>query len=262
LRLFKSQEEKAQIAAAENEYAELVRELRSEDTTHVRAVARSFRDGASSREVLSEKERLRLNDAAFSQYAENVLADDHLTIDEEIAFNEVLAALDIPIDRLADKHLDVMQRLTIARANDGRLEPVADPHLMPKKNEVVYSETSASLMKEAVQREWRGASSGFSFRIAKGVRYRTGQVRGHSVVVGTQLVAEDDGILAITSQRAAYMGSRKTMEFPYSKLMNVEVFTDGIRFHSSNRQRTPLFAVGNGEVVAATLNAAIQRLED
>jgi hypothetical protein len=44
--------------------------------------------------------------------------------------------------------------------------------------------------------------------------------------------------------------------------MNVEVFTDGIRFHASNRQRTPLFAVSNGEIVAATLNAAMQRLED
>jgi hypothetical protein len=70
------------------------------------------------------------------------------------------------------------------------------------------------------------------------------------------------GSFRSTSQRAAYLGSRKTMEFPYAKLMNVEVFTDGIRFHASNRQRTPLFAVSNGEIVAATLNAAMQRLED
>jgi hypothetical protein len=57
VRLFKSQEERAQIAAAENEYAELVRELQSGDPTHVRAVAQSFRDLASSRDVLSETER-------------------------------------------------------------------------------------------------------------------------------------------------------------------------------------------------------------
>ena len=42
------------------------------------------------------------------------------------------------------------------------------------------------------------------------VRYRVGQTRGHSVVVGTQLQPEDSGILAITSSRAAYLGSHKT----------------------------------------------------
>ena|SRR5690348_11570019 len=81
--------------------------------------------------------------------------------------------------------------------------------------------------------------------------------------VGTELQVADNGTLSITSKRAAYLGSRKTMEFPYSKLMNVEVFTDGIRFHASNRQNTPLFTLGDGmgEVVAATINAAMQRLD-
>ena len=35
-------------------------------------------------------------------------------------------------------------------------------------------ETSAALMKEVAVREWRGASQGVSFRVAKGVRYRVG----------------------------------------------------------------------------------------
>jgi hypothetical protein len=127
-----------------------------------------------------------------------------------MAFDEVAAALEIPPEDYGDKYHDLGVRLLIARANDGRLEPLANPNLIPKKNEVVYFETSASLMKEVVQREWRAGSTGYSFRIAKGVRYRVGQTRGHSVVVGTQLQPEDSGILAITSSRAAYLGSRKT----------------------------------------------------
>jgi hypothetical protein len=261
VKLFKSAEEKAQIAAAQDEYAELVRELANQDPARVRAATQSFRDKQASLSVLSDKERRRLSEQAFRQYFETVLADDHLTIDEEMAFDEVSAALEIPTEDYADKYHDLGVRLLIARANDGRLEPLADPNLITKKDEVVYFETPASLMKEVVQREWRSGSSGYSFRIVKGVRYRVGQTRGHSVVVGTQLQPEDNGILAITSSRAAYLGGRKTMEFPYSKLMSVEVFTDGIRFHASNRQRTPLFALGNGDLVAATLNAAMQSLD-
>jgi len=38
------------------------------------------------------------------------------------------------------------------------------------------------------------------------------------------------------------------------------VFKDGIQFHMSNRQTAPLFKLANGEVAAATVNAAVQRL--
>src|SRR4051794_9864191 len=96
---------------------------------------------------------------------------------------------------------------------------------MAKRNEVVHAELAAGLMREVVLREWQSGSSGYSFRIAKGISYRVGQTRGRSVVVGTELRLEDSGVLSITSQRVAYLGERKTMEFPYAKLMGMEVFT-------------------------------------
>lgn len=41
------------------------------------------------------------------------------------------------------------------------------------------------------------------------------------MVLGTELVVEDSGFLAIASQRAVYVGSRKSIEFAYSKLLNM-----------------------------------------
>ena len=58
---------------------------------------------------------------------------------------------------------------------------------MAKKGEVVHFETAAGLTKEVTLREFRGGSQGVSFRIAKGVRYRVGSMRGHMVTVGTQI---------------------------------------------------------------------------
>jgi hypothetical protein len=94
------------------------------------------------------------------------------------------------------------------------------------------------------------------------VSYRTSAIRGKSVVVGTELQVADSGVLAVTSQRIAYMGN-KTMELSYAKLMNMDVFSDGVRVHVSNRQNAPLFKVdpGVGEVIAATVNAAMQKVE-
>ena len=39
----------------------------------------------------------------------------------------------------------------------------------------------------------------------------------------------DTGILAVTSERAVYVGTRKTVEMPYSKLVNLTVYPDGLR---------------------------------
>jgi hypothetical protein len=56
------------------------------------------------------------------------------------------------------------------------------------------------------------------------------------------------------------MGSLKTVDMPYSKLVNLTVYSDGIVFHVSNRANAPLFTIAGGtDVVAAVVNAAAQR---
>ena len=111
-------------------------------------------------------------------------------------------------------------------------------------------------------KEYRGGYHGVSIPIGKtGVRYRVGGVRGRMVQVGTQLQVADTGLLAVTNKRAVYMGSRKTIDMPLAKLVNLNVFTDGVQFHMSNRVNPPLFQTDQSEIVAALVNAAAQRLE-
>ncbi len=62
----------------------------------------------------------------------------------------------------------------------------------------------------------------------------------------------------ITSQRAIFVGSKRTVEMPYSKLRGLGVFVDGIEFHMSNRTNAPFFRVEHGEAVATALSAAFQ----
>jgi hypothetical protein len=227
-----------------------------------------FRASVSS-PALSDRERnglmkswARAQDNVFRAYAETVLADDHLTVQEELSFFDLSEALGVDDEALGTTYRDVLFRLVVARANDGRLSEIEEPRLLRKGDEAVYLETQAALMKEVAIREYQGGYGGFSFRVAKGVRYSTGRTRGRSVVVGTELQIADVGILSVSSKRLAFIGERKSMEFPYAKLMSFEVYSDGIRLHASNRQTTPLFKLESGDVVAATLNEAMQRFED
>jgi hypothetical protein len=119
-------------------------------------------------------------------------------------------------------------------------------------------------MKEVAIRQWQGGYSGFSFPVGKtGIRYRVGATRGHSVEVGTRLNVADTGLMSVTNKRVVYAGSRQTVEMPYSKLVNLTVYTDGLQFHLSNRVNAPIFTMAQGvHVVAAIVNAAAQRAND
>jgi len=207
----------------------------------------------------------RMNRDAIKRFVLQALSDDYLTEQEEAGIVHNAALLGEDHRALALEDPDLGQRLVIAQVNAGRLQPIASPQLICKRGEVVYLEWPAQLLKTVVKREFRAGYSGFSFPIGKtGIRYRVGGARGHSVVVGTEVAVDDSGILSISSQRTVFIGGAKTMEMPYSKLVNLSVFSDGVQFHQANRVNAPLFRLGipgshSGELVAALVQAAVQQ---
>jgi hypothetical protein len=198
-------------------------------------------------------------------YAETSLADDLITDEEE----EHLATL---LERLTggtpigpdSKFFDIGRRVRIAAANAGRLPEIEPQHLILKQGEVAHIELNAMLQKEVTlsHREYKGGGAGVSVRVAKGVRIRTGGGRGvgYTVVDGTQMQTEDEGILAVSSQRLVFLGGRKTIEVPYTKIAALNVYTDGLTVSATNRQRTMMFVGFDGPVVAAYINAASSEL--
>jgi hypothetical protein len=257
MKLFRSREEREARAAASETYRAQLDRLDAHDLASTRTAIQMIRQTTDTG-VFSDGEVRDLNTSAFIRYATSALEDDHLTTEEEDALNQLIAGLGLSVSDLATTHPDVWTRIVVARINDGRIWAIdEDSHLMAKPGEHVLNESAATLMKEVVDREFRGGSRGVSIPIAAGVRFRTGSFRGHSVVVGTHLVAEDQGVLSVTTTRAVFIGNRKTVEMPYAKIVGME-FTDGIRFNVSNRQKAPLFRADNVEVLAATINKVMQ----
>ena len=172
-----------------------------------------------------------------------------------------MSVLSLGWDDLRSQNPELVERIAISGINGGDLPEVTSPSILAKRGEIVHLEHAANLMKEVAVRQYQGGYSGFSFPVGKtGIRYRVGGSRGHSVEVGTRLNVADTGTLVITNKRAVYVGTRKTVEMPYSKLVNLKVYRDGIQFHLSNRVNAPLFKMtSSSEIVAAVVNAAAQR---
>src|SRR5207245_3262752 len=108
----------------------------------------------------------------------------------------------IELNPYMNEHAAMQDRVTIARTNAGRLPGAKPPyHILVRPGEEVLLVAYASMLKEVADRAWQGGSSGFSFRIAKGVRYRTGGTRGHMQQVGRKLVVTGAGWLSVTASR-------------------------------------------------------------
>lgn len=84
-----------------------------------------------------------------------------------------------------------------------------------------------------------GGSQGFSFRVAKGVRYHVGASRGHFIPGDEVQSVIDQGTVTVTTQRVVFTGSKATREWTFAKLLDTEISQDRslVLIHVSNRQK-------------------------
>jgi hypothetical protein len=85
-----------------------------------------------------------------------------------------------------------------------------------------------------------GGYSGFSFRVAKGVRYHVGGTRGHYEAGAEQPTVIDTGTATITDQRVVFQGAKQTREWAFTKLLGYQHFDvpPWTAIQVSNRQKT------------------------
>jgi hypothetical protein len=188
------------------------------------------------------------------------IADDVLTSQEEDRLFALATAMGLDMQGLRDHNFELFEEVVVAGINSGRLPSMPAAPMLLKRGEIAYGSFGCELMKEVTLREFRGGSQGVSIPLGAGVRYRVGAFRGHSVVVGTNLVAEDHGVLCVTSTRSVFAGQKKTLEFRHDRLVGVQQYTDGLRMNVTNRQAASLFRMFQGEspmIAAALVTAAV-----
>ena len=197
----------------------------------------------------------------FAEAVRRAVHDDALDSPDSALLEQVSHALGTSVEELRQQSPEVFDELVIGQINDGRIPVVSEPPILTKRGEKVHGVFRADLLKEAAVREFHGGSSGVSVPLGMGIRYRVGAFRGRSEVVGSELVAQDTGVLAVTSTRTVFSGQRKTLEFRHDRLVDLQQYTDGLRFNVSGRQTASLFrfAGGSSPSVAAALIAAVRQ---
>lgn len=115
----------------------------------------------------------------------------------------------------------------MSQITDGTLPTMLATKVLTRPGEVTHFASSATLLKHQSTGMKMGGG-GISFYVAKGVRINTGGGRSKPV---KDWIPVASGELALTSQRAVFVGDFKSFESPWAKLTHVEAMGDALVFH-------------------------------
>jgi len=179
---------------------------------------------------------------------------------EEVELEEMLRSLGISEANLPEKTrqnlLDVRMLTILAQG----ILPTIQVNILLKGGEVCHFAIPAQLLEELSKTRYVGSSSGVSFRVAKGVTFRTGSFRGTPIRESYQKVT-DTGILYVTNKKVIFVGQKKNATYPLNKIVDITKYTDGIRFQKENESKARVFLIDRSahiDAIGMIVSALIQ----
>lgn len=112
-----------------------------------------------------------------------------------------------------------------------------------KSETVLWVFHNVDYLTEVTRREFQAGSSGMSFRIAKGVYYRTGNSRGRTVTSKSMEVV-DSGIMGITTKHIYWAGQQgfgnsKSFRIRLNRIVSLDDYSDGIGIMRDTQRAKP-----------------------
>ena len=195
---------------------------------------------------------------------ENALDDHLLSAEEEDRLTAYVHQFN-----LSQKELDsegaftrMIQAAVIRDAQNGvmttRVSLQGHPFNFQKSETLAWIFQNVEYYEQKVRRERQGNYGGISFRVAKGVYYRTGGFRSRPL---EHTVTEhvDSGLLGVTTKHIYFSGSNKKFRIPYSRIVAFDPYSDGIGITRDSASAMPqTFKIEDGWFIYNLVTALAQ----
>lgn len=187
---------------------------------------------------LSQEDFDKLRNEIFMQVVQQAISDKRVDQYELQSLNHIIERLSIPpeVENWAQRQIQYYSLFALIES--GAPLPIGSASgLILQKGELCHLSLPAILVEErVVSRNFQGGSRGVNLRLVKGVSFRVGQQRGQ-MVSQSGIVPISDGYFVITNKRLVFSGDRKSVTTPLDKLMDLHVFSDGLNYSVTTRQK-------------------------
>lgn len=172
---------------------------------------------------------------ALDKAAHKYLSNGLITDSEQAHLDDFSMALGLPVNNLPASYkgsdIEKMQQASILRRIQGGQIPPQNhftiPIMLTSGEYIIWQYPNVTMYQEKITKEWVGRSSGWSYRVCKGVYYRTGGSKGHPVE-HSSMENVGVGTLVLTNKNIIFYSPQKSSKVPYKKLIGVTPYSDGV----------------------------------
>lgn len=177
---------------------------------------------------------------------EHFLDDNILSQEEEQSLTKYLGILPISNDTVQDSGLaakivkaSIIRSLSNGEVPDPNIAIDGNlPFLFQKSEKLIWVFKGVKYLEQVTRSEYRGGSQGVSIRVTKGVYYRTGAFKGRKVEV-EELKDRGTGLVALTTKHIYFGSSQTSFKIPYSKIVALQTYSDGIQVQKDGLRSKP-----------------------
>lgn len=183
---------------------------------------------------ISRQQELDAYYEMLRQAGKNYLKNGCMTPTEQQKVDEYVSTLGLSLINLPaslqGSHIEEIGQSSILSDIQSGRHPryvVNAPIILAKGEDALWCYNNVTMYQEKIKREMVGSHSGFSFRVMKGVTYRTGGFKGHPVET-SYMENMGLGSLYVTNKNIIFMGQTRSIKVPYSKIIGINPYSDGM----------------------------------
>lgn len=199
---------------------------------------------------LPQAQQEDIQQQVFALASTNYLADGLLSDKEQATLEEYSTTFAIPLNTTSALALPANspvekanQAIILKNMQKGVMPNFSSyplPILLGAKEKLIWQHQNISMYNEKIEREFVGRRSGFSVRVMKGVYYHIGGSKGHPVE-HSSMVKEGLGTLFLTNKNIIFYSTTKSVRIPYSKIVAVVPYSDGIEIQKDGNAKRQIF---------------------
>ena len=173
-----------------------------------------------------------LNKAADKFMADGWLDDNEQRLIESYTSSLGIALNCLPMQYQSESLARIGQAIVLKNLQRGVLpqNPLTVPVLLGRGESALWVYDNVTMFQEKIIREYVGGNRGMSFRICKGVTYRTGSFNGRPIE-RSHMEKIDVGSLVITNKHFFFHCPTASSKIPFTKIIGVSPYSDGLEVH-------------------------------
>lgn len=124
----------------------------------------------------------------------------------------------------------------------GIIPTMRTDRIMLSDGEVCHFSERAIIVTEKTRKRYVGRSNGFSFRVCRGVTYRTGQNRG--TPIEETYTEKNKGLLYVTNKRIIFVSDKNAFDKKLKSLTAITPYSNAVQFQFSSKTYTVMVPDG------------------